>query len=180
MTQASVELDERVLAGANVRRLMARWDMTQADVVQATGLDERTVRSFIRGDARPHARTLHKLASGLGVAVDELFHDPRQAAAFDRATNPAVAQVVDEHPQVFAGWTAAEFDELFSRVAVGGELTEAGALAAAQAMNERRQLMNQAAVILESDQADLLREFVALLYRRATTLPDCGTAPAPH
>jgi transcriptional regulator with XRE-family HTH domain len=159
---------------------MARWNMTQADVVEATGLDERTLRSFIRGDARPHARTLHKLASGLGVEVDELFHDPRQPAAFDRATNPAVAQVVHDHPEVFADWTPAEFDELFSRVAVGGELSEEGALAAAEAMNDRRQLMNQAALILESDQADLLREFVALLYRRATTLPGCKTTSAPR
>jgi transcriptional regulator with XRE-family HTH domain len=170
MTQVSAECDRR-LPGANLRRLMARWGMTQADVVNATRLDERTVRSFIRGEARPHARTLKKMADGLGVAVDELLHDPGLAAAFDRATNPAAAQIIDDHPQLFADWTPAEFDELFSRVAVGGELTEAGALAAAEAMNERRQLMTQAAVILESDQADLLREFVALLYRRATTLP---------
>jgi transcriptional regulator with XRE-family HTH domain len=180
MTQASAESHEQVLPGANLRRLMARWGMTQADVVNATRLDERTVRSFIRGNSRPRARTLHKMANGLGVAVDELLHDPGLAAAFDRATNPAVAQVVDDHPQVFADWTPHEFDELFSRVAVGGELTEAGALAAAEAMNERRELMKQAAVVLESDQADLLREFVALLYRRATTLPDGETASEPR
>jgi transcriptional regulator with XRE-family HTH domain len=165
------------LHGANIRRLMARLGMTQADVVQAAGLDERTVRSLIRGNAQPHARTLHKLAAGLGVDVDELFHDPRQIAAFDRATNPAAAEAITEHPRVFAGWTPADFDELFSRVAVGGELTKDGALAAAQAMNERRQLMKQVAVILESDQAELLGEFVALLYQRATTLaPSPGSA----
>ena len=172
MIQASVEHQERAIPGANLRRLMARWGMTQADVVQATGVDERTVRSVIRGDARPHARTLHKIATGLGVAVDEFFQDARGAAAFDRATNPAAAQVINDHPQLFADWTAADFDELFSRDAVGGELSEKGALAAAQAMNARRQLMQQVAVILESDQADLLREFIALLYRRATALPN--------
>jgi transcriptional regulator with XRE-family HTH domain len=148
---------------------MARLDMTQADVVAATGLDERTVRSLMRGDSQPHARTLHKFAAGLGVDVDELFYDPREdAAAFDRATNPAVAAAIDDYPQLFAKWTTADFEELYSRVAVGGELTEEGAVAVAKAMNERRELLVQAAVVLESGEAELLRELIAMLYRRAT------------
>jgi hypothetical protein len=98
-----------------------------------------------------------------------LFHDPREAsAAFDRAANPAVARVIDRHPQLFAGWTNADFEELFSRVAVGGELTEHGAVVAAQAMNRRRELMKQVAVILESGEAEHLREFIAMLYQRVT------------
>ena len=171
-TLASVNLhDGRLLHGANVKRLMARLDLTLADVVAATGLDERTVRSILRGTTRPHARTLHKLAAGLGIDVDELFQDPRHgAAAFDRAANPAAAQVIEQYPELFAKWTPADFEELFSRVAVGGELTEEGALTAARAMNRRRELMTQVAVILESGEADLLREFVALLYRRVTDM----------
>jgi transcriptional regulator with XRE-family HTH domain len=161
--------DGCTLHGANVKRLMARLNMTLAEVVEATGLDERTVRSILRGAARPHARTLHKLAVGLGVDPDELFHDPRAgAAAFDRAANPAVARVIDQYPHLFAKWTQSDFEELYSRVAVGGELTDEGALAATHAMNRRRELMTQVAVILESGEAELLREFVALLYRRAT------------
>jgi transcriptional regulator with XRE-family HTH domain len=163
--------DGRVLHGANVRRLMVRLNMKLAEVVQATGLDERTVRSILRGTTRPHARTLHKLAQGLGVDPDELFHDPREASiAFDRAANPAVAQVIGSHPHLFAHWTPADFDELFSRVAVGGELTEHGAIEAAHLMNRRRELMKQVAVILESGEADILRDFIAMLYRRITTL----------
>lgn len=168
---AAATPEGRTLHGANVRRLMARLNMTQAEVVAATGLDERTVRSLMRGASRPHARTLHKFAAGLGVAVDELFHDVRgPAAAFDRATNPAVTAVVQTHGYVFANWTPAEFDELFSRCAVGGELTEAGALAAAEAMNERRELLLRAAMILESAEAEHLREFIAMLYRRVTAV----------
>ena len=171
----------RTLYGANVRRLMARLGLTQAAVVAATGLDERTVRSLMRGNSQPHARTLHKFAAGLGVEVDELFHDLREAppdagsafgasAIFDRATNPAVAQAIETSPELFADWRPADFDELFSRVAVGGELTEAGALAAAQAMNERRELLKQVALLLETSEAELLREIIAMLYRRATTV----------
>lgn len=168
---AAAPPEGRTLHGANVRRLMARLNMTQAEVVAATGLDERTVRSLMRGASRPHARTLHKFAAGLGVEVDELFHDPRgAAAAFDRATNPAVTAVVRSHSHVFAQWTAAEFEELFSRVGVGGELTEEGALAAAEAMNQRRELLLRAAMILETSEAEHLREFIAMLYRRVTAV----------
>jgi transcriptional regulator with XRE-family HTH domain len=154
---------------ANARRLIARLGMTQADVVAATGLDERTLRSLIRGETQPHARTLHKFAVGLGVDVNELYYDARTAAAtFDRTTNPAVAEVVAANPAAFADWTDADFDELYSRVGLGGELTEAGALAAAEAMNQRREVLHQVALLLETAEAEHLREFVAMLHRRVT------------
>lgn len=164
--------DLGVLHGANVRRLMARLDMTLQNVVDATGLDERTLRSLIQGDTRPHARTLHKLAEGLGVSIDELFHDlfATGQIEFDKATNPAVATVIDANPELFSNWNEADFAELYSRVAVGGELTEEGALAAAIAMNAKRELLYQASVILETTEADLLREFVGMLFRRVTNI----------
>lgn len=178
MAQTSTQHPKfRMFAGANVRRIMAQLNMTQSQAAAATGLDERTLRSILHGDTQPHARTLHRLAEGLGVEVDELFQDPSQSgessfavSAFDRATNPMAAEVVENHPEFFQDWVAADFDELFSRMAVGGELTEAGTLAAARAMNERRELMRQAAVVLESSEGDLLREFIQMLYRRATDI----------
>lgn len=161
----------RPLHGDNVRRHMVRQGLTLVDVVAATGLDERTVRSILRGTTRPHARTLHKLATGLGIDADDLFHDlSEEAARFDRQANPAAARVIDRHPHLFATWTPAEFAELFSRVAVGGELTEEGALAYAAAMNRRRELMTQVSVILETGESEILTEFITLLYRRVTTI----------
>jgi transcriptional regulator with XRE-family HTH domain len=164
--------DLRTLHGANIRRLMARLDMTLQQVVEATGLDERTVRSMSQGDTRPHARTLYKLAEGLGIDTDELFQDPFGVGnvEFDRATNPQVTQVIERHPEIFADWTDAEFAELYSRVAVGGELTEEGALAAAISMNARREVLYQASVILETAEADILREFIGMMFRRVTTV----------
>lgn len=169
-----------MLFGANLRRLMARFDMTFADVVEATGLDERTLRSLLRDQTRPHARTIHKLAAGLGISTDELFRAPARAAeqaAFNRATNPTAAATIKKHPEVFAGWTAEQFDELFSHRGVGGELTEEGTLALAQSMNERRELLNQAALLLETDQADLLRGFIEMLYERARVNEPIPRAP---
>ena len=161
----------RPLHGDNVRRHMVRQGLTLVDVVAATGLDERTVRSILRGTTRPHARTLHKLATGLGIDADDLFHDlSEEATRFDRQANPAAARVIDRHPRLFAAWTPAEFDELFSRVAVGGELTEEGALAFAAAMNRRRELLAQVSVILETGESEILSEFITMLYRRVTTI----------
>ncbi len=158
----------------NLRRLMARDGLTYDDVVAATRLDERTIRGVARAANNPHARTLHKLAQGLGVPVDELFRPVGRSPAdeFDRETNRLVEEVISERPELFAEWTEAQFDELFSRFGTGGALTEEGVIAAAETMNAKQALWKQISVILESSQAELLSELVELLYRRATASAD--------
>ena len=59
---------------ANLRRLMVQHGLTVAQVAEQCGLDERTIRGILDGSNRPHARTLHKLAAGLGVSADVLGH----------------------------------------------------------------------------------------------------------
>ena len=171
-TSSQSRKDLRTLPGANIRRLMARFNMTMQGVVDATGVDERTLRSILRGETSPHARTLHKLAEGLGIDSDELFHDAffSEHPEFDRATNQQVTEAIRNHPELFEDWTEAEFNELYSRVAVGGELTAAGAIATATAMNARRELLYQVSVILETSEAEILREMIGLLYRRVTNV----------
>jgi transcriptional regulator with XRE-family HTH domain len=164
------------MVAMNLRRLMARAGLTFEELVTATELDERTLRGLVRGKTNPHARTLYKLAQGLGVEMDDLFrppgrHAPRQ---FDRATNSLVEGVVAGHAETFANWSEADLDELYSRFGTGGQLTEEGVLAAAQAMNAKRDVGRQVSVILESGEAELLADFVELLYRRATAKPAAG------
>jgi transcriptional regulator with XRE-family HTH domain len=159
---------------ANLRRIMARQGLTLDQVVERTGLDARTVQAILLGrNARPHARTLHRLAAGLNVPADELFVDTAVLAqrVFDRHTNPQVEEAVAARPALFAGWTEAQFDELHSRFGAGGALTREGALAAAEAMNRNRQVHDQVALLLETGQAELLREIVAALYRRVAIVP---------
>lgn len=166
---------------ANLRRLMAKDGLTYDDVVAASRLDERTLRAVARGRSNPHARTLHKLAQGLGVSVDELFRTPGPSPArqFDRATNSLVQEVAARHAEAFENWSDADFDELYSRFGTGGQLTESGVLAAAQAMNAKREILRQVGVVMESGQTELLAEFVALLYRRAVAKREscCKTPP---
>ena len=156
----------------NLRRIMARDNLTFDQVVSATELDERTLRALARGTTNPHARTLHKLAQGLGISIDELFRPAGAAASrqFDRAANTLVQGVVHEHSRVFKNWCDADFDELYSRFGTGGQLTESGVLAAAQAMNAKRDLYRRVSVILESSEAELLSGFIELLYFRATSI----------
>ena len=61
---------------ANLHRLMARFGLTLEDLVKQTGINERTIKGILAHTNKPHARTLHRLAAGLGVASDELFQDP--------------------------------------------------------------------------------------------------------
>jgi len=155
----------------NLRRIMARDDLTFEAVVTATELDERTLRALARGATNPHANTLHKLATGLGISIDEVFRPVARTPArqFDRAGNSLVETCVAEHAEVFRNWSDSDFDELFSRFGTGGQMTESGILAAAQSMNSKRELWRQVSVILESDEAELLSRLVSVLYGQVTS-----------
>jgi transcriptional regulator with XRE-family HTH domain len=154
---------------ANVRRLMAREGLTLAELLRRSGLNHRTVKGILNGSSQPQPRTLHRLATALGVPVEELFQDAAllRHRLFDRQTNPVVEEVVAAEPQLFHGWTQAEFDELYSRFGAGGALNEAGARAAAEHMNRRRELLNKAALLLETNEGEVLESMIEVLYRRA-------------
>jgi transcriptional regulator with XRE-family HTH domain len=153
---------------SNVRRLMARGGMTLQQLVEATGLNERTVKAVLYGKNKPHARTLHRLAAGLGVSADELFQNPSLLThrLFDRRTNPIVQEVVSSQPELFAGWGEPDFDELYSRFGTGGALTAAGATQVVLAMNQKREVHQKVALLLETGEADLLTGLVNLLYQK--------------
>jgi transcriptional regulator with XRE-family HTH domain len=152
----------------NVRRLMARNGMTLRELVGASGLHERTVKAALGGSGKPHARTLHRLANGLGVSTDELFQTPSALThrVFDRQTNPAVQEVVERRPELFTDWTAADFEELYSHFGTGGALSAEGATRVVLAMNKKRSVHRKVALLLESGEADVLVGLVDLLYQK--------------
>ena len=155
-------------ARENLSRLMAAGGLSLTRAAEQTGLDVRTIRGILRGGHRPQARTLHRLAAGLGVSVDEFFVDPAQLLYrhFDRQTNPLVAEVIADHKELFAGWTEADFDELHSRVGAGGALTVEGAVAAAGEMNRKRQLHEKLDLVLESSHANVAAGVLKVLYEK--------------
>ena len=153
----------------NLRRLLARRGLTLAELASASRVDERTIRGLLSGrNARPHARTLVRLAAGLGVETDEFFRNPALDARrdFNRRTNPIVDEVISEHPRLFAEWSAAELDELYSHFGEGGSLTKEGTLAIVAAINRNREVQRKVALLLETGEAEVLIGIVDLLYQR--------------
>jgi transcriptional regulator with XRE-family HTH domain len=148
---------------------MARECLTLADVVARSKLNHRTIKELLAGRRQPRPQTLHRLANSLSVPVEELFQDPAllRHRLFDRHTNPMVEEVVQSSPQLFHGWTSAEFDELYSRFGTGGALTREDAVQVARAMNRRRDLLAKAALLLETSEAELFESMLELLYQRA-------------
>jgi transcriptional regulator with XRE-family HTH domain len=155
--------------GQNLRRLIAQAGLTLDQVAERTELNLRTIKAVLNGRKRPHARTLHKLAAGLGVAMDEFFQDPSLLIhrRFDRETNPLVAEVVHEHRELFREWTEADFDELYSRFGHGGALAQQGVLDAAATMSRRRQAQRKLALLMETHHADLIAGLLDVFYERA-------------
>jgi transcriptional regulator with XRE-family HTH domain len=147
---------------------MARQGVSLDQLAAASDVDRRTIASVLRGTKRPHSRTLRRLADALHVPADEFFQDPSLLThrSFDRQTNPLVDEVIAEQPQLFTGWCEADFDELYSHFGTGGALTRQGAKIAAERMNRARAVQEKVALVLETHEAELLEQFVELLYRR--------------
>ncbi len=157
----------------NLRRIMARLELTQEDVVKLTHVDQRTLRGILSGRTKPHERTISRLAEGLGVLVDEFFQDTAQLAhrTLDRQTNPLVEEVVRENPAVFSNWRQEDFDELYSRFGTGGALTADGAVQAARKMNHHRDIRRKVALLLETGEAEFLTNIVEMLYQKVAIVP---------
>jgi len=161
-------------ARENLLRLMAAAGLSIRQVAATTGVDERTIRGLLHGAKKPHARTIHRLAEGLGVKVEEFFVDPTQLLyrRFDRQSNPMVEEVLESHPGLFAGWSEADFDELLSRVGTGGPLTREGALMAVRHMNRKRELHEKLDLLLESSHAQLVGGILELLHEQVVVKRD--------
>ena len=153
-------------AGDNLSRLMAAAGLSMRQLAERTGLDERTIRGILGGGKKPHARTLNRLAEGLGICADEFFVDPARLLyrRFDRQTNPVIEQIMETDRELFAGWSESDFDELHSRMGAGGGLTLQGARTAIRQMNRKHELHEKLDLLLESSQAEAISGIVELLH----------------
>lgn len=76
-----------VTHAAALRRLMAQRGLTINQVIDRSGLHARTVKAVLRGDCRPHAKTLHRLAAGLECDAAEFFLGPDGSIELGPNTN---------------------------------------------------------------------------------------------
>lgn len=160
-------------------RLQKGWD--QGDLARRAGVSRTTLYSLERGLTRsPRATTLAALAKALGVEVEELLPEiavpevihPSDSSSspagrqrdFDRRTNPLVADVEQDSPELFRGWSESDWDELYSTFGVGGALTRAGVATAATELNRKREVVRRLQIVLETHLSEVAARTIDVLY----------------
>lgn len=162
-----VTRDQAAVVADNLLRIMLEKKLNLTKLSELTGVDERTIRTIRTGKRKPSLSTYRKLAEGLEIDASELLDDKLSAEElFDRGTNQAAAEFVDSHRRLFKGWTREEYAEFFSRFGHGGALTDEGARATALFMNERREVLQKVAAILETPSREMLRLMVEQMWKR--------------
>jgi transcriptional regulator with XRE-family HTH domain len=91
--------------------------------------------------------------------------------AFDRATNPIVSQIAADDPQLFDGWSADDWDELYSQFATGGALREEGVRQTAARINHDRETLYRLRIVLQTHLSDVAAGMVDTLYRLVSIEP---------
>jgi len=172
-------------ARVRLERMNRGWDIVELE--RLSGVARTTLYHLEKGHTqRVRSSTIAAIARAFKMDVAELVApvetarsaERRRSAAFDRATNPAVAEVARERPEVFEGWTAEDWEEINSQFGVGGQLTPLGALKTAEAINEKRETVRQLQVVLETHLRDVAREVIETFYRmvQATSATAGSTA----
>ncbi len=166
------------------------WDLQE--FADRAGLSRTTVYNLERGrTSRPHTTTFGKVAAALDVPVDELLTPPLPAGEppaadtpvaggrpFDVATNPAVSEVLRERPQLFAGWSRDDVDELYSMFGTGGQLNHRGVISAAEAINRKRETIRKLHVVLETHLGERAIDLIDVLYDLVRVPASGGRQPA--
>ncbi len=153
----------------NLLRLMADQGLSIHQVVENTELDERTIRGILNATTRPRARSLHQLAKGLGVSVDEFFLDPSQLLyrCLDHAANPLVEKLMQTEPKLFAGWTKLDYDSLLDHIATSNApRSRKHVVGAIREMNQKRELHGKLDLLLDSNQAETTVGILEVLCRQ--------------
>jgi transcriptional regulator with XRE-family HTH domain len=168
----SPDLIPELAARVRHERLQRGWDLSE--LARRAEVSRTTLYHLEKGHTRRiRSSTVKTIADAFEMSVESLVSSHRaagtrqgsEAAAFDRATNPAVADVVKERPAVFAGWSPDEWDELYSQFGVGGPLTPLGVLSAAEAINQKRETIRQLHVVLDTHLRDVARAMIETFYK---------------
>jgi len=189
----------RLAARVEAVCLSRGWDRNE--LARQAGISRTTLYSLEHGlTRRPHGSTLHRLAAALGVSpaefwnpietdsgasraateqpmaeADILADDLDRRHLFDRSTNTVIPAVRADHPELFAGWTAQEWDELYSTFGTGGQLSTSGVRETARKVNRKRETLRQLNVLLETHLGEVAANLIASLFRMVR--PDVSPPP---
>ena len=177
--------------GARVESVCLSRGWDRNELARRAGISRTTLYKLEHGlTRRPHGSTLHRLAEALGVSpvefwnpiaadagpsrditdpprreTDALADDLDRRCQFDRSTNTVIPAVRADQPELFASWTAEEWDELYSTFGTGGQLSAAGVRETAQRMNRKRETLQQLNALLETHLGDVAANLIASLYQ---------------
>lgn len=177
----SASSSPQVTVGQRIRAARLRKGWNQLELAAKSGVSRTTLYQMERGAIpTPRAATLHRLASTLDIpvawldpeqplepasVVTEIVHSSDGARAFDRQTNPFVDMVAQQSPELFAGFTAEDWDELYSTFGVGGALTEEGVFQTASHIAKKRETLRRVSILLETHLAEPTTALVESLFR---------------
>jgi transcriptional regulator with XRE-family HTH domain len=161
-----------------------RKGLNLEQLARQCGVSRTTLHHLEHGGThRPRAKTLSRLAEVLELDRDDLARgwetSPRttrsagppvelfseQQTAFDWQTNPAIQAAVESQPEVFQNFTADDWRALLSQFGVGGGLTAAGGIAAAQRIQADRDTVTQLQIILQTHLREPARQLIEALFQ---------------
>ncbi|GAB4152954.1 MAG: hypothetical protein Tsb009_29110 [Planctomycetaceae bacterium] len=143
------------------------WD--RSTLAKKAGISRTTLYHLERNVTRnPRISTLTCLAQALEMDPDELFRPAagmgiwdlspevsEKIQTFDRDSNPVVNETYEENAHLFTGWSADEWDELFSTFGTGGSLSASGVIEVAEQINKKRETLHRTQILLETHLHDL-------------------------
>jgi transcriptional regulator with XRE-family HTH domain len=176
--------------GARIRAECVRRGLDLQELAEQAGVSRTTLYHLERGHtARVRTKTLQKITRALGLSVEELFtplgllsrtgiSDREKSRSFDRATNPLVAEVMLEQPQLFADWSQTDVDELYGTFGTGGPLSSRGVINAAESINRRRDAFHKLHVVLETHLREHALGMIDVMYQMVQ--PPVASAHSPQ
>jgi transcriptional regulator with XRE-family HTH domain len=162
--------------GRGIQLACLRLGLSRGELAARSGISRTTLYQIERGTvAHPRANTLKRIADALEIDVARFSEldepvangrsDAREQRVFDRATNTSINDVYEESPSLFGGWSAAEWDELYSTFGQGGQLTPDGVVQSAVHINRKREVAHRLNVLLETHLGDVAAGLIDTLYK---------------
>lgn len=154
-------LGKRILAA----RLRKGWNLSV--LASKAGVSRTTLFQMERGAVpSPRAATLHRLAVALEIPVAQLNPQEQSPAEWrsnglmppelstktelDRRVNPYVDVLVQQFPQVFAGFTPDDWGELYNSFGNAAAMNEENLLQAATNIAHKRETLRRLSMLLET------------------------------
>ncbi len=167
-----------------------RLGLSLSELAEKAELSRTTLHQLSTGKTRqPQSKTVHRIAEALGVDPTALTQPPPVAptsshavtfvapvatdfARFNELTNPEVTRLKEHAPELFQGWSASDFEELYSCFGVGGALTEEGVRLEAARICEKRETVRKLEILLETHLREAVLLMVDSLFQSVQATPE--------